>query len=429
MRRRNMTFQSLKDKGASVSTKLTASQLDRAKACPASFALPAVSFPPSKEADRGTEIHRFLETVVTSGREAALEEIPDDAPWRVTCERIDLDWLPTDTDRVECEVKFAYRPLTDTARQLCGGSVRDYSAVEDDEIAGTADLVVTRPDGNTVVIDYKTGWHRVYAVESSQMQLLGLAVARARGLSQVCVSVVHVMEDGALDFDELLLGHDDLDRISQSVRTILSNVSQARVTVSSGQTPDVHVGEHCAFCPAYHACPANISLAKNLLERSDVSQTIPELSPSEAGALWDWATRARQVLEEIEQGLKAYIDNEAVPHPDGMSEIARVESVRESIDGRKAAPVLEAYLGPAADEVIEPSVSKTKLEKFVRAEAPSAQDARAIIQQIMSGLREASAVKETTYTSYRIRPIRSVGVAIRSGGNRLDQSVPQLLDA
>jgi hypothetical protein len=106
-----------------MSTKLTASQLDRAMACPASIALPAVSLAPSPESDRGTEIHRFLETAITHGREAALAEVPDDAPWRATCEGIDLDLLTAEAERVECEVRFAYRPLADTARQL-GAHVR-----------------------------------------------------------------------------------------------------------------------------------------------------------------------------------------------------------------------------------------------------------------------------------------------------------------
>jgi RecB family exonuclease len=412
-----------------MSTKLTASQLERAKACPASFALPAISFPSSKEANRGTQIHHFLETAVTGGRDAALEQVPEDAPWRATCENIDLSWLTTEASHIECEVKFAYKPLTDTARQIRGGSVRDYSAVEDDELAGTADLVITRPDGNLVVIDYKTGRHRVHVVESSQMKLLGLMIARAKGLSQVCVSIVHVSEDGAMDFDELLLRSEDLDRIAQSVRTILSHVSEARRTVAQGQTPDVSVGDHCAFCPAYRACPANTSLAKDLLGMSDSPQRVAELPPYQVGELWEWATRARRVLEEIEQGLKAYIDNEPVPHPDGVSEIARIESLRESIDGRIAVPVLESYLGPAASEVIEPSVSKTRLEKFVRAEAPSAQDARVILKQIMSGLREASAIKETVYFSYRIRPMRSADVSLHPGKTRSDQGLPPPLDA
>jgi hypothetical protein len=118
------------------------------------------------------------------------------------------------------------------------------------------------------------------------MQLLGLAVARAWGLTETRVSVVHVTEDGALDFDELWLGADALDRIAREVRTTPSRVAAVREEVTAGRTPDVRVGDHCTFCPAYRACPANIGLAKNLLNMSDVPETIPGLSPSQAGALW-----------------------------------------------------------------------------------------------------------------------------------------------
>ena len=289
---------------------------------------------------------------------------------------------------------------------------RDYSAVDGEEIAGVVDLLLTRPDGGTVVIDYKTGRRSVHVVESGQMHFLGLAVARARGLSQVTVSFVHVMEDGALGFDELLLGPDELDRVARAVRTAFARVREARAAVSAGLTPDVRVGDHCSFCPAYRACPANVGLAKHLLRTSADDFPIDEMSPSQVGSLWAWTARARRVLDEIEAGLKAYIDHEPVPHPDGANEIARVETVRESVDGRAAVPVLEAYLGPAAGELIEPSVSKTRLEKFIRAEAPSPRDARDILRQVMTGLRDAGAIKETISASYRTRPLRKAGARL-----------------
>jgi RecB family exonuclease len=408
-----------------MSTRLSASQLDRAMACPASFAMPAVFFPTSRESDRGTEIHRFLEMAVTSGREVALAEVPDDAPWRATCEGVDLDVLTAEAERVECEVKFAYRPLSDTARQLGGGCAREYSAVDDEEIASTVDLLLTRPDGGIVVIDYKTGRRSVHVAESGQMHLLGLAVARARGLSQVTASVVHVMEEGALGFDEMILGPDELDRVARGVRTAFARVRDAHAAVSEWRMPDVRVGGHCSFCPAYRACPANVGLAKHLLGASADDFATDGMSPSQVGSLWAWAARARRVLDEIELGLKAYIDHEPVPLPDGVNDIARVETVRESIDGRAAVPVLEAYLGPAAGEVIEPSISKSRLERFVRAEAPSSRDARDILQQLMTGLREGGAIKETISVNYRTRPLRRAGAGLtKTKGTMWGQTHP-----
>jgi hypothetical protein len=213
------------------------------------------------------------------------------------------------------------------------------------------------------------------------------------------VSVVHVTEDGALAFDEMLLGPDELDRIVRTGRTAFALVRDAHAAVAGVRTPDVRVGDHCSFCPAFHSCPANVGLAKHLLSASADDFGINEMSPSQVGLLWAWVARARRVLDEIESGLKAYIDHDPVPHPDGVNEIARVEIARESIEGRAAVPVLEAYLGPAAGDVIEPSVSKTRLEKFVRAEAPTSRDAKDILRQVMAGLRGAGAIKETVYAN------------------------------
>ena len=47
-----------------MSARLIASKLDRAAACPASFAMPAITLPPSEASARGTEIHRFLAAAV-----------------------------------------------------------------------------------------------------------------------------------------------------------------------------------------------------------------------------------------------------------------------------------------------------------------------------------------------------------------------------
>lgn len=390
-----------------MSTSLTASQIDRAYRCPASFALPSVQILSGNEANRGTAIHRFLELVHLRGREEALAEVPVDAPWRQTCERIDMDELLSGLSETEVEISLAYNPLNDEARVIRGGHSRASCAVSSDEIIGKADLIITRQDGMTVVIDYKTGRHRIHVDECGQVQLLGLAVARERRLSQVCVAVIHIYEDGTLSFDEMLLRDADLERVARRVRVAFENVKSVRQQVMLGHTPDVVIGDHCKFCPAFRACPANINLARGLLTANETFESTGELTPIQAGAIWERVMRARRVLDEIELGLKDYIDHTPIPHPDGKHEIARVETIRETINGKMAVPVLHKYLGDVADEVIEPTVSKMALEKFVRAACEKQGEARAIIKSILSGLREAGAVKETVRISYRVTPRRS----------------------
>jgi hypothetical protein len=99
----------------------TASQIDRAFKCPASFALPSVYGLPGDGATKGTGIHRFLELLVREGRERALEEVPEYSAWRAACERIDLQPLLSEADSLETEVLFGYNPLTGRSRMLRGG--------------------------------------------------------------------------------------------------------------------------------------------------------------------------------------------------------------------------------------------------------------------------------------------------------------------
>ena len=84
----------------SVHRRLSASGLDVARRCPASFALPAVDTGSSEFAQAGTGRHAFLDEFashwnkcrdVQRARELALATVPADASWREACEGIDLD--------------------------------------------------------------------------------------------------------------------------------------------------------------------------------------------------------------------------------------------------------------------------------------------------------------------------------------------------
>jgi hypothetical protein len=221
----------------------------------------------------------------------------------------------------------------------------------------------------------------------------------------MCVAVAQIYEDGMLGLDEMLLRRAGLEAVARKVRVALERVKEAEGQVALGRTPDVLTGDHCKYCPAFRSCPANITLAKGLLKANELQDGIAELTPRQAGLIWARMVRARLILDEIELGLKAYVDNTPIPLPDDMSEVTRVETVRETIDGRSAAPVLHRYMGDAADEVIEPTVSKAALETFIRSISETRGEARSIFSSIMSGLREAGAIKESVSVSYRAKPV------------------------
>lgn len=284
-----------------MSSQLTASQIERARACPASLALPIVTLPSNNDSQRGTAIHRFLEAAINCGHKTALAEIPANASWRTTCENIDIAEIVGEAATLECELSLAYNPFAGTARILGSNIRRNYIDVSEQEIAGTADLVITSPDGRVTVIDYKTGRNPVYVSNSGQPRLLALALARARALSQLSIAIIQIDGAGGYRRDELRLDADDLDRIANSVRVTFTNVMNMRALVARGQTPDVRVGEHCAYCPAFRACPANISLASSLLNNEqNITAAIKELTPKEAGIVWERLTVCRWSIKRFD---------------------------------------------------------------------------------------------------------------------------------
>ena len=75
--------------------KPTASKLHLFEQCAGVGALPAVRTVSTDDQAAGTGRHRFLERAAQVGRDEALSEIAADAPWRATCEGIDLSEIPT----------------------------------------------------------------------------------------------------------------------------------------------------------------------------------------------------------------------------------------------------------------------------------------------------------------------------------------------
>ena len=143
---------------------LSASKLDRAATCPASFALPCVYEPSSRDATAGTEFHESLEHATRDGAPA----------WH----RALYEELTTDADAVYRERCYAWGPRTGLGRDL-GTHSRDYSGLRPGEVGGTADLVVIRGRSATVY-DYKTGFLGA-SVDTAQLAHNALAVASAYG--------------------------------------------------------------------------------------------------------------------------------------------------------------------------------------------------------------------------------------------------------
>lgn len=172
-------------------------------------------------------------------------------------------WLEEERAHIgaaRCEVKYAWSPSRDVARQLPKtDSLRDYSAAEGDEVCGSTDLEYVEGD-LLVVEDVKTGFTPI-AAYVPQIKTLGLFAARARGVRRVKVILTKLHEDKPVESIEMLLDSFALDAIAEDLRI--------RLTAAPEATPVP--GAHCTemFCPARLVCP-------------EVPAAIAELIPAHA---------------------------------------------------------------------------------------------------------------------------------------------------
>jgi hypothetical protein len=237
-----------------VKHRLTASKLELGSRC-LWWARPDVELPAgsaSAAAELGTAFHRVADEEGGVEEEDELDEAALDASFRryVQCElepaaglapaaRAELErlvmgwrawWDLTVAGREllhEREKAFALGPSG--GRRVESAEQRDYSAVAEDEVPGTVDLVYVE-DGLVSVVDYKTGRgpHRVSDHEA-QLRHLGAAVAKVYNVDRVRVAIAHVTtEDHGLEtpvvVDELVLDALDLEIAAAESMALLARV-------------------------------------------------------------------------------------------------------------------------------------------------------------------------------------------------------------
>ena len=407
--------------------RLTASGLERADRCPASFALPAVEDRETDAMRAGTGRHAYLDAVAAhlpsdAARELALATVHADAPWREQCEAIDLAELLTstgaDTGRIETGLSHAWDPVSDTAVALDVATHRAYADAAG--IPGTLDWLVTSTSGRVRVVDFKGSQPTTRAADNGQLALYALQVARARGLSEVDVQLVYLAEDGSVRTDEATLDAWDLDAAAARLRATWQRVQDAREALSVGGAPRMRVGDHCGDCPALRVCPAMTALVRELTVsaphtaaseaevdawKARAAASLAQLSDEAAGEAWVRVELLDDLVSAMRASLKARAERAGLPLPDG-SRLVPVESRRRTVDVALALPVLRARFGAQADAAVEQSLSIAAVEKLARQLAPGRGQKKAV-EGVVEELRAARAVRESTFVQLRVRKAKA----------------------
>jgi len=343
---------------------ITASQRERVAACPASEALPHVHGS-SEPAERGQAIHAFLATA-GSDRAAALAACPED--WRPICEAIDLSKLPT---HLLTEAAFAYDPIAGTARYLGSNLERDYAAagVLEHEMAGTADVVGVDPVAHRGYVgDYFTGFSEMR--KDAQLEFLALCLFVAQDLDEVVTEAIQIGPDGKPWVERRVYDVLELARVAAELRRLPALVQRARTELAERGVADVHEGAWCRYCPAFAACPAKGRLAVQLARGQLVEpgRDAERFTPELAGMAWARLKAAKQVLAQVERGVRAALDEHGeLPLPGGRRLVKVVASGNESLDGAIAFQVLAEQHGlDVARSAVTMEVTKAGIRNALR---------------------------------------------------------------
>jgi hypothetical protein len=278
--------------------RLTGSGMARGHACPAAYALPIVRSLQSIYEARGSARHQYLQLIADGMPSLDALDLIDSAH-RTECAGIDIRQVPRSG---ETEVPMAFNVRTSAARKLKCVDRRDYDQAGEDEIPGTADLIVWGGVGMEldcpVVIDWKGSTYSTDPVQvDAQLDLYGLMAARIQGVENVGVWAGMVNNDGSIGWRKRRLSWEDLDAISTRARATVAAIENAR-SAAPGIVPDVATGAHCRHCPAFLACPAT---------KVAVSLVLDGATDATVGAAYAASRVVLRLVKEVERVTRDYV--------------------------------------------------------------------------------------------------------------------------
>jgi hypothetical protein len=355
---------------------VTASQLERALACPGSFALPSARTA-SVYTEQGTSGHAEQEDAVNTGAlpEPLLRVLADAA------------------DTARAEVKLAYNVATGEGRILGQGSDRDYEDLGPFWMYGTADVLAF--DFDSVYVVDKKLWQAVTpAARNMQLGFLALAAARALNKSDAVVALIYETER----VDKATLDMVELDTIAFRLRGVDGAVQVQRSRRARGELVEVSEGAWCKHCPAAHSCPAKVALIKRLVnggEADELELMIP-LDDETARIAYERVGHARNLLKRIESAIYARAAEKPIPLGGGRFLGKHVENGDERLNGRIAHRVLADLVSiDAADEAVDYEVTKTAIKEAIKKRAPKGSAARTE-REVLAAIRERGGAKRET---------------------------------
>ncbi len=377
---------------------LSASSLPRVSACPASHVLPQTKLATSEAAARGINIHAFLETAFTQGREAALEQFAADLPGIGVARAIDLQMLWSDVEEGSAEAPFAFDANNKSARILGTGLKRQYENTG--EIVGTADFVGRHKDTKQILVaDYKTGIVPIDAATNQQLAFLALCAALVYDADEVIARIVTIREDATFHFNERIYAREHLLEFGDNLAALQTVLNIFAAWYEAGKILPVNVGDHCKYCPTISACPA----AAAVLTRYDWAakkedlQTwdLANLEAKDAGALWERLLVIEKAVELQKNALKDFARTQPIETNEGKQLMLGSQIVTQIVLGRALEIIAEIYGQDLADHLLgatNAKLPKTELEAALKSAGLQGGELRKVMAKLNQEFEQKGAL-------------------------------------
>lgn len=342
----------------------SASQLGRAFKCPASMALHQ-DREISEAGEGGTWKHEFLRLFRVSGKDTALNAVPDE--FKPQMKAIDWSKLAGMVDGMVAELALAYDVKLRSTRVIGTNVGREYGQLKPSEIAMSLDYACGPGEAGQVrVVDLKTGARQNVPPLAYNWQLKANAVALATLHSSQAASI-HILgpdDTNGYYVENHSMDAFALDEAANELEVLFNKVSAAFASKDRGTLPQVTVGAHCKYCPCRFTCHGTTGLA---LAMGGDQLRIGQLDDATAAAAYDRLQAAKLVLKEVEKQLTAYAADRTLSIGDGKF-FGRRTVRRTTLDGPTVANVLTTSLGSAfAKQALELKTSKAAIKRAVMA--------------------------------------------------------------
>lgn len=349
--------------------KPSASQLERAMRCLPSSFLPIRVSSESEQAERGTNIHEFIDRVIQgSTREEAIALV--DPEYRDACNNICTEFINR-FDSIQTERSYGVDFVSGEARFLGDHLSRNYPELGENEHSGTADIIALDKDtGNPVLADIKSGKFVSKVENNWQLKFLAYALHKVHGYNEIDCYMIYVREDDEHPIEKYTISGDNAwEKIKQDLNSYSKLVHSAFYAFDLNQELNLKEGTWCQYCPCLASCPAKVQAIKALADKAElitdlskVKESIENLTPEQAKQAWYRYKNLKAYWELAEKSIRGYAKSHGIELDDGWY-VRASESTRSYTDSEKLLKIAKER--PLTDEDLTNTKKRTKFTKIV----------------------------------------------------------------